>query len=149
MPVYSVLFCSRPFGAMTKVPASKMLKKKSSTKLNLMFSYSSENSIPNMNMLLQSVCMHPNTYGYLHRVCALLWEHLQCVYKPAHLWVYCVLIPAFLQSMLTLSALMSTYKEHVHSDILVSICTKYVYTHELTWLCSEHVFTLTDKGVHS
>lgn len=64
------LCSSKPFGAMTKVPASNMFKKKSSTELNLMFSYSSENSTPNMNMLLQSVCMHPDTYGYLHQVCA-------------------------------------------------------------------------------
>lgn len=43
----------------------------------------------------------------------------------------CTFMNTLLQSMLTLSARMSTYKEHVHSDILVSRCTKYVHTHEL------------------
>lgn len=44
----------------------------------------------------------------------------------------CTFMNTLLQSLLTLNALMSAYKEHVDSDILVRICTKYLYTHELT-----------------
>lgn len=44
----------------------------------------------------------------------------------------CTFMNTLLQTMLTLNELRSTYKEHVHSDILVSTCTKYVYTHKLT-----------------
>lgn len=133
MPVFSVLFCSRPFGSMTKVPALKLLKKKSSTELNLNFHIVQK--IPflicfcRVCVCIQTLmaicieCVHicENTYS----VCINLHTSILCAHT-------CTFMNTLLQTMLILNELMSTYKEHVHSDILVSICTKYVYTHKLT-----------------